>query len=281
MPVQTTGTNYVMIPDGAKVEIDGGSGYVDLGAFNSDVTASMNYDINEILSSNAGKISRVGRNQTMAWAGTLINLNPTGVALFSGGMLTTVATAGTAVTDSDDQTIAVDWVDMSSIQMNATDGAAGAALRFSAAPTLTSVTASSSGVLAADNDYFIQVDPNSFSGYSILLNTNGTATVATSESVVIVYASVTPIATTTLYGGSSTFNFVAYAMRITHTDSDGLIRRLNLPSVTPDSGGFQFNFKSSESDGSEEMPITCTADLDTSLTDGQQLFSWVVDTGAI
>lgn len=281
MPVQTTGTNYVMIPDGTKVEIDGGSGYVDLGAFNSDVTSTLNYDINEILSSNAGKISRVGRNMTMTWAGTLINLNPTGVALFSAGMLTTVSTAGTAVTDSDNQTIAADWVDMSSIAMSATDGAGGAALRFSAAPTLTSVTASSSGVLAADDDYFIQVDPNSYSGYSILLNTNGTATVATSESVVIVYASVTPIASTTLYGGSSTFQFTAYAMRMTHTDADGLIRRLNLPAVTPDSGGFQFNFKSSESDGSEEMPITCTADLDTSLTDGQQLFSWVVDTGAI
>jgi hypothetical protein len=280
MPVQTTSTDYVYIPDGAKVEIDGGAGFVDLGAFNSDVTATLNYEINEILSSNASIIKRVGKKMKMAWAGTLINLNPTGVALFSAGLLTTVATAASAVTDSDDQTIAISWVDMSSIAMAATDGAAGAALRFSAAPTLTSVTASSSGVLADNDDYFIQVDPNSFSGYSILLNTAGTATVATSESVVIVYASVTPIAKTTLYGGASTFEFSSYAMRITHTDDDSLVRRLNLPSVTPDSGGFQFNFKSSESDGSEEMPITCTADLDTSLTNGQQLFSWEVDTGA-
>jgi len=270
-----------MIPDGTKVEIDGGSGFTDLGAFNSDVTATLNFEINEILSSNAGIIQRVGKKMTMEWAGTLINLNPTGVALVSGGLLTTEATAGSAVTDSDDQTIAISWVDMSSIQMNATDGTAGAALRFSAAPTLTSVTASSSGVLAADDDYFIQVDPNSFSGYSILLNTNGTATVATSESVVIVYASVTPIATTTLYGGASTFAFTSYQMRMTHTDDDSLVRRLNLPSVTPNSGGFQFNFKSAESDGSEEMPLTCKADLDTSLDSGKQLFSWVVDTGAV
>ena len=282
MPVQTTSKDYVFIPDGAKVEIDGGAGYVDLGAFNSDVTATLNYEINEILSSNAGKIRRVGKNMTMTWAGTLMNLNPTGVALFSAGLLTTVATAGSAVTDSDSQTIAANgWVDMQSIPLVGTDGAGGSALRFSAAPTITSVTASSSSTLADNDDYFVQVDPNSASGYSILLNTAGTATVAITESVVIVYASITPIAKVTLYGGASTFAFTSYAMRLTHTDDSGLLRRLNLPAVTPDSGGFQFNFKSSESDGSEEMPITCTADLDTSLTSGQQLFNWEVETGAL
>ena len=85
----------------------------------------------------------------------------------------------------------------------------------------------------------------------------------------------------TLYGGSSTFTFTSYALRITHTDSAGLIRRLNLPSCTPESGGFTFNFKSSQSDGSEEMPLVCTADLDTTLADGKQLFSWVIETGAM
>lgn len=282
MPNQTTEKGYVFIPDGAKVEIDGGSGYVDLGAFNSDITAGLNYEINEILSSNAGKIRRVGKKMTMDFTGTLINLNPTGVALASAGLLTTETTNGTAVTDSPDQTVAADgWADMGSVPMVASDGTTAVNLRFAASPTLTSVTASTSGVLAEGDDYFIQEDANSFSGYSILFNTGGTATVATTESIVIVYASVTPIASVTLYGGSSTFAFTAYAMRITHTDDAGLLRRLNLPSVTPNSGGFQFNFKSAESDGSEEMPISCTADLDSSLTNGQQLFSWVVETGAL
>ena len=280
MPVQTTETQYVQIPDGAKVEINDGSGFVDVGAFNSDVTATLNYEINVISSSNADIIKRVGRNMSMEWAGTLINLNPTGVAKFSGGLLTTESTSGSAITTAADQVIAASWVDMASIPFAAADPTTGVALRFAAAPTLTSVTAASSGVLAADDDYFIQVDPNSFSGYSILLNTNGTATVATSEIVTIVFASITPIEKVTLYGGASTFEFVAYEMRLTHTDDNSLIRRLNLPKVTPNSGGFQFNFKSATSDGSEEMPITCTADLDTSLTNGKQLFSWEVETGA-
>jgi hypothetical protein len=269
-----------MIPDGAKVEIDGGSGYVDLGAFNSDVTATLNFDVNEILSSNAGKIKRVAKNMTMEWAGTLINLNPTGVALASAGLLTTETTDGTAVTDAEDQVISSGWTDLKSIAL-AASSSAGVNLRFSSAPTITSVTGDTAGVLVEGDDYFIQEDENSFSGYAIILNTGGITGLVTTEAVTIVYASITPIAKVTLSGGSTTFDFVSYAMRITHTDSSGLIRRLNLPSVTPNSGGFQFNFKSSESDGSEEMPISCLADLDTSLSDGKQLFSWEVETGAV
>lgn len=281
MPAQTTKTEYVMIPDGAKIEIDDGTGFVDVGAFNSDVTATLNFDVNIINSSNAEIIKRAGKNMTMTWAGTLINLNPTGVAKFSGGLMTTEATDGTPITTAADQTIAADWTAMSSIPLAATDPTTGVALRFSAAPTLTSVSGDSSGALAADDDYFIQVDENSFSGYSILLNPAGTKGVATTEVITVDYASITPIEKVTLYGGASTFEFNTYAMRMTHTDDNGLVRRLNLPRVTPDSGGFQFNFKSSQSDGSEEMPITCTADLDTSLSNGQQLFSWEVETGAI
>jgi len=270
----------VQIPDGAKVEINDGSGFVDVGAFNSDVTATLNYEINVISSSNADIIKRVGRNMSMEWSGTLINLNPTGVGKFSGGLLTTESTSGGAITTAVDQTIAANWTDMASIPFAATDPTTGVALRFAAAPTLTSVDGDTTAALVVNDDYFIQADENSFSGYSILLNTNGTKSVATTEVITIDYASITPIEKVTLYGGASTFEFVAYEMRLTHTDDNSLIRRLNLPKVTPNSGGFQFNFKSATSDGSEEMPITCTADLDTSLTNGKQLFSWEVETGA-
>ena len=148
MPIQggAGGVENVYIPDGADVEIDGGAGFVSLGAFNSDVTASLTYDKVEVLSSNKAIIKTFIKNMKMAWAGTLINLNPTGVALASGGLLTTEATAGSAVTDSDDQTIAAGWTDTKAIALDGTDGAGGNALRFSAAPTITSVTASTSGV---------------------------------------------------------------------------------------------------------------------------------------
>ena len=217
----------------------------------------------------------------MTWGGTLINLNPSGVSKFSGGLLTTESTAGSAITTAVDQTIAANWTAMASIPIVAYDPATGVQLRFTAAPTLTSVDGDSTSALVADDDYFIQADANSYSGYSILLNPAGTKSVATTEVITIDFASITPVEKVTLYGGATSFEFDTYEMRMTHTDDNGKVRRLNLPRVTPDSGGFQFNFKSSQSDGTEEMPITCTADLDTSLTNGRQLFSWEVETGAI
>ena len=280
MPAQTTQTQYVQIPDGAKVEINDGSGFVDVGAFNSDVTATLNFDVNIINSSNAQIIKRAGKNMTMTWAGTLINLNPTGVAKFSGGLLTTEETTGAAVTTAVDQTVAAGWATMVSIPLAAKDPVTGVDLRFSEAPTL-AVDGDTTASLVINDDYFIQADSNSFSGYSILINSAGTKTVPDTEIITIAYTTLTPIAKVTLYGGASTFEFETYEMRMTHTDDNSLVRRLNLPKVTPDSGGFQFNFKSSQSDGSEEMPITCTADLDTTLGNGKQLFSWEVETGSI
>ena len=69
-------------------------------------------------------------------------------------------------------------------------------------------------------------------------------------------------------------------MQITHTDDNGKIRRLSLPSVNPSTGGFQFNFKGANEDGVEEMPLTFTAKLDTSLVSGRQLMEWVIEDGA-
>ena len=280
MPAQTTQTSYVQIPDGAKVEINDGSGFVDVGAFNSDITATLNFDVNIINSSNAQIIKRAGKNMTMTWAGTLINLNPTGVAKFSGGLLTTEETTESEITTAADQTIAAGWTTMVSIPLAANDPTTGVALRFSQAPTLV-VDGDTTAALVINNDYFIQADDNSFSGYSILLNSAGSKGVANTQIITIEFSTLLPIAKVTLYGGASTFEFATYEMRMTHTDDNSLVRRLNLPKVTPDSGGFQFNFKSSQSDGSEEMPITCTADLDTTLGNGKQLFSWEVETGSI
>jgi hypothetical protein len=72
----------------------------------------------------------------------------------------------------------------------------------------------------------------------------------------------------------------AYKMKFTHTDSASKTRVLELFSVESGSGAFQFNFKGAAEDGVEEMPLTYSAKIDTSLTDGRQLFAWSIDTGA-
>jgi len=276
MPNQTDkGVEYVFIPDGAKVTVDS----VDLGTFNSDITATLNFDINVINSSNRNIIKRVGRNQTMEFAGTLIDLDPAGVALVSAGMMTVDVISGAPIVPND-QVIAAGWTNLASNHIVATDPTSGNDQRLTVAPTLTSVTADSSGPLAAGDDYFIQPDVNSRSGYSIMFDSAGTATVATTEVVTIVFTTATPVASSQVSSGASTFEFEAYELEISHTDDAGLKRTLVLPRVTPNSGGFQFNFKSYQSDGSEEMPLSCVADLDTSLADGKQLFTWTIEEGA-
>ena len=69
-------------------------------------------------------------------------------------------------------------------------------------------------------------------------------------------------------------------LKFTHTDANSLIREVELYSVYGNSGGFQFNFKGANEDGTEEMPIAFSGQIDTSRTDGRQLLSWVVDSGA-
>ena len=59
------------------------------------------------------------------------------------------------------------------------------------------------------------------------------------------------------------------------------VRELELFSVDPNSGGFQFNFKGANSDGIESMPLSFTAKLNSAKTTGRQLFSYKVDSGAM
>lgn len=282
MPVQTTATSYIYFPDGCKVEIDDGTGYSDLGAINSAVTATLEYTENEIETANAGNLNKHISDMKITGGFTLINLDPDGVEKLGGDMFTKVDTSSTAaVTDIDDQVLtASSWTNMQRIPLVMVDTSDDTVYIASAAPTIDSVTGSTAGALAAGDDYFIIADTSSPSGYSIQLNTDGTAGVVTTEVVTIAYTSVTPIASETLYMGTSTISLTPYSLRFTHTDGNSKIRRLELFSAEPNSGAFQFNFKGANEEGVEEMPVTFTAKLDTSLTDGRQLAAWTIQTGA-
>lgn len=108
----------------------------------------------------------------------------------SGGLFpVSDTTAGAKVVAN--QTIAANWTDKEPIVLSligATGQAyAGEVFEADSEPAITSVTASTTGALVANDDYTIIPEPNSFSGYSIVLNTNGTSSVATTESIVIVF----------------------------------------------------------------------------------------------
>lgn len=118
----------------------------------------------------------------------------------SNGLFTkTVVSSGAEAVD--DQTIAADWTDKEPMTIELVDDPDGDIYIADGEPAITSVTASSTGALVANDDYTIVPDVNSYSGYSIVLNTNGTKTVATSESVVIVFNSPTVVGQTSMSGG--------------------------------------------------------------------------------
>jgi hypothetical protein len=278
MPIQTTKKTHITFPDGAQVAVDTGSGYFDVGAIQSAVTQTLNYTENQTEGANWGKSDLQIREMTIAGGFTLVNLDPEGVEKLGAGMFERVTTAGTPTLTVDDQIIASGFTDKSNIALDLIDS--NVYLKASAEPTLTSVTGSVDGALTADDDYTIVVDSSASSGYSIVLNTAGTILSTTAQTITIDYNSVTPIASQILYAGTSTKILTAYSMRVRHTDSNSKIRQVEMFAVNPNSGSFQFNFKGANEDGIEEMPLTYTAQLDTSRTDGRQLIAWTFETGA-
>jgi len=287
MPVQTIKGDNIYFPDGAAVKIKRNAieSYFDLGAINSAVTATMNYDVNEVETANFGKLARQIRNLTVAGSFTLINLSQDGLDRMGGGVFTLVNTPGTPVSTIPDQEIAAGWSgNVKYPLVIKTSSSDSTKLRTTVKPTITSITLDPTGtpeVLAEDSEYIIVADSGSSSGWSVIFIPGNMTTVSpTTYEIEIVYGTNTPIQKSTLYAGSSTVLMNAYSMLIEHTDSNGLVRSLELFSVDTDSGGFQFGFKGANEDGVEEMPLAFTAKIDTSLTDGRQLLAWSIDNGA-
>jgi hypothetical protein len=282
MPVQTTKKSYITFPDGAKVQVNDGTGYFDIGAIQSAVTQTLNYAENQVEGANWGKSDLQVREMSISGGFTLVNLEPEGIEKLGGGIFERVTTTAAPVATISNQVIASGAAsDNVPYNMIFADSSTAVKYRTTTAPTLTSVTGSTDGALAVDDDYFLVPDGNSPSGYSIMFNIAGGTTLTTmAQTITIVIASVTPIDSQVIYAGTSTKVLTAYSMKITHTDDNSKVRQLELFAVNPSSGGFQFNFKGANEDGLEEMPLTYNAQLDTTLTDGRQLMAWTFEDGA-
>lgn len=281
MPTQWTSGSQVFLPDGCDVQVQasGDGSYTSIGNILGDCAGTHNFDINEVIFNDGQKITQY-RNETINLDFTLANLNGVNIGKFSGGMFTVTETAASTLSDIANQTLAANgWSDVTPYAL-AFNSTAEGYVKGSDFPTITSVTASSSGVLAADDDYTIIPDSTSTSGYSIVLNAAGTATVATTESVVIIYTSVDPVASTKITTGKSSGEFSASKVKFIHTDDSGLTRYLEVYAATPNSGSFAFSFRGTETGEVEQMPITMTGKVDATRTSGDQLFGWGYDNGA-
>lgn len=277
MPVQTTKTGYMSFPDGGKVSVktSGGSWY-DVGALNSAVNFTLNFTENQVTTANAATTDKQIRDMLIDGSFTLVNLEPDAIQKMGGGMFEVVQTTGTTVNDADitDQTID-GFTEGTPVDLRPIITADDELLRFSATPSITSVSASSAGSLTENDDYFIIKDSTSPSGYSISFITTGTATVGTDETITVDFGDNDPVAGETIYAGSTTELLSAYGLKIEHTDDNAEIdRSFEIYSTNPSSGGFQFNFKGANEEGLNEMPLTFQGDLDTSRASGRQLFSY-------
>jgi hypothetical protein len=287
MPVQTTLGAHIKFPDGAKVSVKayGETVYTDIGAISSSVTNTINYTENQITTANFGKTDKQLREMTIEGGFTLINLDYDNIYRLGGGLFTKTTTAAAPNSSIPNQDIAINWEDnrVYELKMYSATGASSKLNMGSTKPTLTSVTLDALGtpeVLAENNDYVV-VKSDGVSGWGIQFISAGMTTLTPkTKSITIDYGTNTPVARTILSAGTSTKILTAYAMKIEHTDSNGLIRGVELPSVNTKSGGFNFSFKGANEDGLEEMQITYMAQLDTSLLDGAQLISVYSDENA-
>jgi hypothetical protein len=286
MPVQTTQKNF-LFPDGCQVLVKeyGAGSYTDIGAINSQVANSLSFDENQIETANAGTTEKQINNMKVEGSLTLVNWNMSVIQKLSGGIISRTTTAAAATTDIPDQTIAAGWADNVKYDLVAqTSSTDSTELKLDTKPTLTSVTLDPLGtpeVLVEETEYVIIADANSSSGWSIMFISSAMATASpTTYTIVIDYGSNTPRASETLNAGASTVILNPMALRFKHTDENAKIRQLDLYSVDPNSGFMQFNFKGANEDGLEELPLTYMAKLDTSRTSGQQLFSFLYETGA-
>lgn len=282
MPAQTTKTGYIEFPDGARVSVkeSGGSSWTDIGALNSPVNFTLNFTENQIVTANAGRTALQVRDMIIDGSFTLINLEPDAIQKLSAGIFTVTTSDGSPVSDIANQTIAAGWSAGTLYDLEMASTAEGN-IKTASAPTLTSVTldpGTTDEALTEGSDYFVVANGNSPSGWSIsFLTDNIVAGSPTTLTIGIVYGTNTPIASTTITGGSSTKELAAYALKAEHYNaSDEVDRSFEIYSANPTSGGFQFNFKGANEDGLEEMPITFRGDLDTDLADGAQLFSYYV-----
>ena len=282
MGIQTTVKDYVYIPDSAKVELSTDlSSWSDIGVVQGDITNVYQYEMNEVQSANGGALFRSIKNMRIEGNFVLMNLNLDNITTLSGGIFTKIVTTATPITTSPDQVIASGATELKPINLAPlTSSSDSTPLKASAVPTLTSVIGSVDGALVANDDYTIIEDDNSYSGYSIIFNTAGAILTTMAQTFTIDYASVTPVSNTTITAGESVQKLTARGLRFTHTDENGLARALTLYAVDIDPGGFQFNFKSALAENTEEMPIAYTARLDTSRSNGDQLFNFSVDEGA-
>ena len=277
MPVQTTKKN-VRIADGCRISVKktADADFLDLGVTQGDYVATLQYDSESIEFANAESIESK-RNFRIEGSITIGNLEGEELEKISNGVITRVATPGTQVLSAAFDTQVIDGFTANvPVELLAVVTATGNAIKFSEAPVITSIVDDKTepNTLIANDDYFVIPDGNSASGYSIMFSDAGTGSIALTAKLTITFGNNTPIASETLYAGTTSFTALPYAMRAQHFTSSGAVDyQLDLYNVYTEPGSYNFGLKGADTGGIDTMDITFSAKLDETKTDGRQLFA--------
>lgn len=249
----------VHIPAGSIVRVgDSVGSMTSLGEIDGESSIAVSYDRQKVVSSVGTTVKDFVKNMTATASFNLMQLYMPNVQKLMDGVATESQESGSLV-EGAEQTIASGWTPNQLIRIEGqnSDGSA---------PTINSVTASSSGAGAEDDDYTLVKGTDGL--WYIALRSDGTASFGTSESVTVDY-DYTPAESRSLKMGSKSAELKPKIVEIEKTIS-GKIFRVRLWSAV-NTAGITIAFPPSDNDSVATIPMELEGTIDTSRSDGEQL----------
>lgn len=268
MANQTNVTSF-QYSDGVRFDIDTGAGYEDVGVMEDGVTLTFPYAINEVEWGNAENPDPVAKNmQVQVQPGNLASWNSSILEKISAGVVTRTAVAGTPVAGAT-QVFSSGGFALNTAYVLDGQNATGLV------QTINSVTGSVDGALVLGTGYEMVQIPG---GWAITFLTG----VTPAQNITVDY-DYTPAATYELTAGTTSKVLEPYKVRFRHyTDAAFTLYdwECEIFRVTPDSNGINLTKSGAKSDntGFDMWTVGLTGNIDTSLTDGEQLYKITMTT---
>lgn len=249
----------VHIPAGSIVRVGDDVGSMTaLGEIDGESSINVTYDRQKVVSSVGTTVKDFIKNMTATASFNLMQLYLPNVQKLLDGAATASQVEASLV-EGAEQVVASGWTAGQLIRLTGQNG-------DGSAPTINSVTASSSGPGAADDDYVLVKAADGL--WYIAFRTDGTATFATSESITI-DTDYTPAASRSLKMGSKSAELTPKIVEIEKTIG-GKIFRVRLWSAV-NTNGITIAFPPADNDSVATIPIELEGSIDTTKSDGEQL----------
>ena len=274
MPAQTTVDKFIF-PDGCELAVsdDNGVSFSSLGTLAAGATATYNYDKIELESGNNAKLFSRAKNETIELApSALWSWDPEVMAKFAGGLFDYTAVAGTPVAGATQSIASGSWNFNKFIKIENQNYNLGAI-------TVNSVTLGTNGAIVEDTDFYI--GRNAAGEYGIFIIDS--ATVTTESQTVEIDYDYTPTSGKYITAGDSSTVLSKFQARLRHYTDTALTTydwELIVYSVDINSG-LSLNFKGANEDGTNEITVSFTGNIDTARTAGAQLFKLLINDSAL